>query len=447
MELVKKIFLAVCAFFICHSSFAQLSQPVQQLQEYSKKSTPDGYSPRLKVLTMIPKGNLHYLFPFYHAFKDEEKFKKIYSDKGYYDELSQYFSFAEDYGAAMQTLVQSYDSVDDATRRKIFKDVAGFKNIEHVDARRYIRFRAKRERVIMLNEACAKPLHRVFALSLLNDLYQSGFRYLAMEMLNNNSNHTLSNLTLHTGYYTAEPVAGELVRRALEMGFKLLSYEDTAAYKHTANQRDSIQAQNIYKVLQQDTAAKIFVYAEYAHISKKLFEDGYVPMGLAFKNISGIDPLTIDQTNMTEESNFGYGRVLYQAYLQKFPLKVASIALIENEPVNVTNNDLYDLSIIHPPTAYQDGRPTWLSLDGLRKTIYVKPGLTKSLGSPYLAQAYYQNEMESNENKTWQLVPADQTWIVSSKKNYLFYLKKGKYTVIFRDIEYHILSTLNIEAE
>ena len=93
------------------------------------------------------------------------------------------------------------------------------------------------------------------------------------------------------------------------MGYTLVSYEDTAAGVHTVNQRDSIQAQNIYSVLQQDTAAKILVYAAYAHISKKMSPEGYVPMGLAFKQISGIDPYSIDQTDMSEESNFGYGQV------------------------------------------------------------------------------------------------------------------------------------------
>lgn len=443
MELLRKIFLSGVIFFVAQNGFSQSTVPVEQLQDYSKMNTPAGYSPRLKYLTLVPKGNLHYLFPFYHAFKEEEKFRKIYSDNGYYDELSQYFAFAGDYLTAMQYLVKSYDSVDDATRRKVFKMVEGFKNIAHVDARRYIHFRAKTDRVIMINEAYAKPLHRAFTLSLLAELYRQGFHYLAMEMLNNYPDHTLSKLTLHTGYYTAEPVAGELVRTALALGYTLVSYEDTAAAHHTVNQRDSIQALNIYKILQQDTAAKILVHAEYAHISKKMSGDGYIPMGLAFKKLSGIDPLTIDQTDMTEESNFGYGRVLYQAYLQKFPLKTPSIALIGNEPVNVTNNDLYDLSVIHPPAVYQDGRPAWLTLEGMRQSVYIKP----TANSTYLAQAYYRDEIEKNENKPWQLVPADQSYIPAGKKNYRLYLKKGKYTILFRDIDYHILNTLNIEVE
>lgn len=442
MQLFKKLYLMPGLLLAMHCSFSQLSQPVQQLIEYSKRNTPAGYSPRLNILTLTPKGNLHYLFPFYHAFKDEEKFKKIYSDKGYYDELSQYFCFAGDYLAAQQFLVKSYDSIDDATRRKVFRLMEGFKDIEHVDARRYINFIAKRSRVIMINEAYGKPLHRAFTLSLLGDLYRQGYRYLAMEMLNNFSNHSLARLNLHTGYYTAEPVAGELVRTAIAMGYTLVSYEDTAAARHSAGQRDSIRALNIYKVLQQDTAAKILVHASYAHISKKVLPDGYIPMGLAFKNLSGINPVTIDQADMTEESNFGYGRVFYQAYMQKYPLKTPSIALINNEPVNVTGNDLYDLTVIHPTVSYQDGRPTWLTLGGMRQAFYVKPPSV----STFLVQAYYQDEIAGNDNKPWQLVPADQTYITGGKKNYLLYLKKGRYTVFFRDIDYHILSTLNIEV-
>ena len=93
-----------------------------------------------------------------------------------------------------------------------------------------------------------------------------------------------------------------------------------------ATQRDSIQAVNIFKTIRMDSSAKIFVYAGYGHIAEKGDAD-YVPMGMAFKKISGIDPLTIDQTSMTEESDFAFGKVFYDAYVQKFPLTVPSIAL------------------------------------------------------------------------------------------------------------------------
>jgi hypothetical protein len=443
MGSIKKILLFSGLLLVASGSFSQEIFPaVQRLKDYCRATAPTGYSPRLNILTLTPKNNLHYLFPLFHAFRDEKKFREIYSDKGYYDEMSQYFAFAGDYETALQYLVKSYDTLDEGTIRKINRTAAGLKNIQHVEARRYIHLEAKTRRVIMINEAYAKPIHRAFTLSLLSDLYRQGFRYLAMEMLNNFSNQSLGQVTMHTGYYAAEPVAGELIRTALSIGYTLVSYEDTAAGVHTANQRDSIQAANIYAILQKDTAAKILVHASFAHISKKPGPGGYIPMALAFRRMSGVDPLTIDQTDMTEESNIAYGRAIYQAYLLKFPITEPSIALIDGIPVNVTDKDLYDLCVIHPPTIYKDGRPTWLNLGGLRQSTIIKPPVP----GVYLVQAYYLDEFVKNDNTAWQLVPADQSYITNGKENYMLYLKKGKYKVFFRDINYQILHTLIVEV-
>jgi hypothetical protein len=444
MAVLKRILFMVALLTTAGGCFAQedLSAPVLQLRQFCRESTPTWYSPRLGVLTLTPKDNIHYLFPLYHVFKDEEKFKKIYSDKGFYDEVSQYFAFAGDYRTALQYLVKGYDTVDDRARAKIYRTTANLQGIVHVNARSYIHLAAKNRRVVMINEAFAKPLHRAFTLSLLADFHRMGFKYLALEMLNNFSNQRLTSVGMHSGYYVCEPVAGELMRAAIAMGFTLVSYEDTLAPVHTAQQRDSIQAVNIYKVLQQDSTAKILVHASYAHISKKPDPGGHIPMALAFWRLSGIEPLTIDQTDMTEESNFAYGRVIYQAYTTKYLLVEPSIALINNNPVNVLDKDLYDLCVIHPPTIYNDGRPNWYNLDGYRKAFYVK----STARDVFLVQAYYQQEIDNNDGTPWQLVPADQTYYQGGTDRYLLYLQKGKYKIFFRDVNYHILNTLPIEV-
>jgi len=423
------------------------SAAVSQLKDYCKRNIPTGYSPRLGVLTLTPKGNMHYLFPLYHGLKDEEKFRKIYSDKGFFDEMSQYFAFAGDYRTALQYLVSSYDSIDDATRKKIYRTATNLPDIEHADARKYMRLAARDRKVVMINESFSKPLHRAFTYSLLEDFYRMGYHYLAMEMLDNFANRRLSSVGMHSGYYVCEPVAGELMRKAIEIGYTLIPYEDTAAAVHNANQRDSVQAAHLYEVLRRDSTSKILVHASYAHISKKQQPDGYIPMALAFWRLSGVEPLTIDQTDMTEESNFGYGRVIYQAYTTKFKITQPSIALLNNSPVNVTDKDLYDLTIIHPPTQWLDGRPTWLSLGGTRQPTYVK----SPSSSVFMVQAYYQQEIDNNDNTPWQLVPADQTYTPGGRDGmgrirYLLYLRRGKYKIFFRDINYHILSTLAIEV-
>jgi hypothetical protein len=444
MAVFKRIL--VLAFLVAAAGrcFAQdeLSAPALQLRQFCTESTPTWYSPKLNVLSLTVKSNIHYLFPLYHALKDEDKFRKIYSDKGFYDEVSQYFAFAGDYRTALQYLVKSYDTIDDKTRGRIYRTAANLQDIVHVNARTYIHLAAKNRRVVMINEAFAKPLHRAFTISLLADFYRMGYRYLAMEMLNNFPNQRLTSVGMQSGYYVCEPVAGELMRAALSMGFTLVPYEDTLASAHTPDQQDSTQAANLYTILQKDSTARILVHASYAHISKKPGPGGHIPMALAFWRLSGIEPLTIDQTDMTEESNFGYGRVIYQAYTTKFLLDESSIALVNNNPVNVTDKDLYDLCVIHPPTIYKDGRPTWMSLGGYRQPVNVK-SFSRDV---FFVQAYYQQEIDNNDGTPWQLVPADQTYYPGGKDRYLLYLQKGKYKIFFRDINYHILNTLPIEV-
>ncbi|HMH31483.1 MAG TPA: hypothetical protein VK543_00545, partial [Puia sp.] len=350
-------------------------------------------------------------------------------------------SFTQDYGSALYYQDITYTTpVDEVAKRQIAKILSGYKNLQHVDARRYISFAARNTQVIMINEAHNKPLHRAFVVTLLDDLYKKGYRYLAMEMLNNYTNHDLEKLTPLTGHYCAEPVAGELIRTALSIGYHLVSYEDTMALMHSPSQRDSIQAQNIYKVIEADSTARILVLAGNAHIAEKNLTAEYIPMAMTFKKISGIDPLTIDQTDMTEESNFGYGKYFYDSYVQQFSLSSPSIALADDQPINVTGSTLYDLVVIHPRTTYRDARPVWLSLGGRRQPLYVK----SPNKSTFLVQAYYQ--LESFGAKPPQVIPADQTYIPSKNGNYLLYLKRGKYILIFRDIEYKILNTQHIEV-
>ena len=114
----------------------------------------------------------------------------------------------------------------DVDYRQIGKSIQQLKNIKNADAKRFITFIASNYKVIMLNEAYNKPLHRAFAYSLLDILYNRGFRYLAMEMLNPMPDQELTKLTYKTGHFATEPVAGELIRQALELGFKLVAYED-----------------------------------------------------------------------------------------------------------------------------------------------------------------------------------------------------------------------------
>jgi len=163
-------------------------------------------------------------------------------------------------------------------------------------------------------------------------------------------------------------------------------------------------------------------------------------MGVAFKRISGIDALSIDQTDMTEESNFPFGKAFYDAYMEKFPVTSPSIALDNDKAVNVTGTELYDLAIIHPKTIYMDARPTWLGFANRRRPTYIKT----TNRDIFLVQAYYQ--YESKGMRPGEVVPADQSYFSTGKGYYTLYLRRGLYILIFKDLGYKTLYTQHLEV-
>jgi hypothetical protein len=273
-------------------------------------------------------------------------------------------------------------------------------------------------------------------------MYQLGYRYLAMEALNNTSAATIADtiVNVNTGFFTNEPICAEMIRIARDIGYTVYAYEDTLAYKHSGSERDSIQALNIYKLIQTNPSAKILVHAGYGHISEDQIGN-YVPMAMFFKAMSGINPLTINQTDMTEGSDFAYGNFFYEAYIKAFPITVPSVAVIKNKPVDLLASSEYDVSIVHPPTVFKNKRPEWYSLNGLRKELEIKP-TEKNL---FLVQAYYFKEY--NKLETNYLIPADQSYTPAENGYYYLNLQPGKYKIVMRDVEYKVLSEGDMEMK
>jgi hypothetical protein len=292
----------------------------------------------------------------------------------------------------------------------------------------------------MIDEAHEKPQHRVFTESLLVELYQNGFRYLALETLNPYPNASLKHLNMLTGHFTCEPLAGELVRWALDIGYTLVAYEDTSS-THTVNQREYAQAENINKILLKDKQAKILVHAGAAHLEEGASEDGRIPMAAYFKIISGIDPLTIDQTAMTEGSNGNYGALWYNKYAATLNYTVPMIPLKDGKPKDIFDYHLYDIYIYHPPTKFKNGRPLFNTMNDLKKETAIQP-IYKTM---FFVQAYY--EKEYTEKRVGTAIPADQTYSTSTDGYYYLYLQKGRYELVYRDKHYKILGTKVLVVE
>ena len=396
-----------------------------------------GKHPGAAPVPSIYNGNgIDYLKPLSGLYANKAALLKQYGS-GYYDHLSQVLSFCGDFKSVLESLHQEYGPPDTATIRLIKKDIAGLPGGAMLkNAHTVIIEKAANYTVVMINEAHCKPLHRAFTNSLLDDFYRLGFRYLAMETLSGTKGSTLNRLTMQTGYYTCEPVFGELVRKALLLGFKLVPYEDTTLTGHSPMQRDSIQARNIYRILQRDPAAKILVHAGYGHIAKKIFDPLFVPMAYQFKAMSHIDPLCIDQTVMTEGGNDLYSESYYTLFLNNWHPGRPSVLMQNNKPVGLLNNDgKYDIIVIHPPSTYYKGRPGWYSLYGEKIPVVVK----RTGKKVFLVQAYYAREWR--QGAAGSLIPADQSYILVNHSYYSLHLKKGTYRVVFRDMNYKVLGT------
>jgi hypothetical protein len=170
------------------------------LQHFVTKVKPTSFDTSFSDLHYVIGENLNYLYPLYQLLGDNKKFIRDFTGPVYYDLLSQSVSFVGDYAAALEYQKKSDTSkMTDVEYRQIGENIQQLKNIKNADAKRFITFIAPRYKVIMLNEANNKPLHRAFAYSLLDVLYNRGFRYLAMEMLNPMPDHELTKLTYKTG--------------------------------------------------------------------------------------------------------------------------------------------------------------------------------------------------------------------------------------------------------
>lgn len=258
-------------------SYAQTYIPFEQVRKYTRTQSPNKYDSVVKYLTNRLGAEMHYLYPLYQATGWESKFKKGIGEKVFYNRFAELLAFAGDHTMAAVYQQKSYDTISGRIIEEIEDTISKLRNIQYIPAKEAIISIASHYRAIMIDESHAKSVHRAFTYSLLEDLYKQGYRYLAMEALNNYSNKYLDSANVFTGYYVMESVMGELVRKALQLGYMLIPYEDTLAAEHTISQRDSIQAANISNVFKKDPSAKVIVHGGRAHLSEENKKD-FKPM-------------------------------------------------------------------------------------------------------------------------------------------------------------------------
>ena len=215
------------------------------------------------------------------------------------------------------------------------------------DAKDFILNNFLNEKIIMFNEAHLYPQHRTFINSLLKDLYDNGYRHLFMEALSpENTNITYPEREM--GIYANEPCMANLVRNAVRTGFKLHAY-DGYAYKN----RDSVSAENIYKVIQDNPQDKFLVICGFDHNNENR------PQSLAsyLNKTAQINPLTIDLTVYSEPESSDYYNELINYYHIEVPTVLTDT---DNKQVCMKNSSGRDVYVVFPHTEYVHGYPQWM---------------------------------------------------------------------------------------
>ena len=287
-----------------------------------------------------------------------------------------------------------------------------------------LRARAQATSVVLINEAHDQPAHRAYCRQLLAQLAPLGYSYFAVEALNpaDTAIATRKYPVSASGFYTCEPVMGQLLRAAADGGFHVFGHEITelqerefASFERRTSYRDSMQAVNILAVLQRHPGAKIVALVGYDHVLEKE-RDGVKRLATYLHELAGIDPFTIDQTQ-------GYRPATGPHATHPQALTTAG-----GRPATVGSNAGYvDLQIIHPAATQLHGRPRWLFAAGAPPTTRAIP--RAHWGQPCLAQLFDAQEYRRHGD---QAIPLDQCLTRAAQREVRLFAYKPARSVVVK---------------
>ncbi|WP_266202519.1 hypothetical protein [Pontibacter kalidii] len=292
-----------------------------------------------------------------------------------------------------------------------------------VPALKYIVEQAKSHQVILINEAHHSSLHRVFTRSLLQELYDKGYKNLGLEALTNgelkdNLLHSRKYPVMETGHYTKDPQFGNLIRVAMEIGYNLFPYETTE--RSNGKPREIDQARNIQEAIKSRPNEKFLIHCGFGHVVEGEHDMWEKAMAGRLAEFTGMDPLTIDQVHYSEKSK----PELSHPLLKAFNIAQPSVLLDqENQPFRFERGKTWaDIAVLHPFTSYIHERPSWLFENGNRPVdINLKE---VDITFPVLVIAF------KNGEKIAEAVPVDILEVRAKTSPSYLALPKGKYEIV-----------------
>lgn len=343
------------------------------------------------------------------------------------------YSISEYYLQALKTWDKNGSGIKTVTK----EDSLYFNSFNRIDAKKYIINRSKNEKVIIINEAHHNSRHRVFTTSLLQGLYDNGYRFFGLEALSDSLINKRKFPILESGYYTKEPQMANLIQDAIRIGFTLFEYE--VSDDSNGKQREIGQAKNIAKLIKENPNSKFLIHCGWDHVIEGTPRNKSWEKAMAgrLKEYTNLDPFTIDQVFYSEKGDIKFISPYVKIVDSDKPI------IMVNESGKTFNgsatNDQTDCKIIHPLTEYINERPNWLFLNGERKECTIPK--SKISEYPILALAYRKNEFEQNG------IPADLIEILNAESYTSLILNKGIYKIIIMDKNYKIIDEFEVKLK
>lgn len=325
------------------------------------------------------------------------------------------------------------------------KQKRAFKMAKRAKAKTKIIEALKDQQVVCLDYNTFAPQTIAYATTLLQDFFDAGYTYLTIESLSYDDNQLQKRgypvLTSSEDFQL--PIFGSLIREAIQMGFEIFPFDAKGDELEKAinilrrqniisNPNDPLarkqaqqwaQAMNISRIFKRNPDAKVLVLNR-SFTNQEYSDNGIKYMAAWFKQFTRIDPLTINQTLMTEGCR-GSEHELYKNNQLKEP---AVYTL--NQQVFVDGNKAeqtyFDLQIFHPRTEWINGRPNWMQANLNRKFYKFNPD-KHNVNYPCIVMAYPSGE------EVEFAVPVDVVEILAGKKDQGLLLPSGDYTLVARD--------------
>lgn len=359
----------------------------------------------------------------------------------YQQAMATWYAALQDYSSAREAYRSAFAKKEDprpsAEQYRVADQLRG------VPAREVILAKADSAQVLILNEAHHDPAGRALLQDLLPDLWEKGYRHLGMEALMPGDT-TLAHFgfpTVQTGFYTREPQFAATLRSALAMGYHLFDYEadqpcrpgPDAPPRYCANFRDRRQAERIAAYLDQHPGEKVVLFCGYDHVEERA-RNGWVKMAENLQQVSGIDPLTVDQTTLNGQRPNTWYTTLQERVVGREPMVLQQFGRYWMPPGRA---GFTDLVVYHPPPQWQAGFPAWYT----KGKVWTTLDLSDTQGTRWL-QIFHDQEWR----RTQQAVPVLQIPAHRMEKKLRVPLMAGTYVLVLRDLNGAVLGEMSLQV-